>query len=263
MSRTRLAVVTGASSGIGLELARLFAADGYDLVVVADEPQIDDAAVELAAAGVRVHPVQIDLRDADAARRVYRAVGDTGRVPDAIALNAGIGRAGRFVDGDLQADLDIIDVNVRSTVALAKLLLRDMAERDSGTALFTSSIVATMPGSYQTMYNASKSFIQSFAEGLHDEFRDTGVSVTALMPGPTDTEFFRRASMIDTPLGRLPFKDDPARTARQGYDAMLRGDQKVVASSLASKLMGAVAHVLPDSVKAAANRLMVRPFGAH
>lgn len=119
-----------------------------------------------------------------------------------------------------------------------------------------------MPGSYQTMYNASKSFIQSFAEGLHDEFRDTGVSVTALMPGPTDTEFFRRASMIDTPLGRLPFKDDPAKTARQGYDAMLRGDQKVVASSLASKLMGAVAHVLPDSVKAAANRLIVRPFGA-
>lgn len=262
MSNARLAVVTGASSGIGLELARLFAADGYDLVVVADEPQIGDAAVELAAAGVRVQPAQVDLRDTDAAQRIHRMIIDTGRVPDAIALNAGIGRAGRFVDGDLQADLDIIDVNVRSTVALAKLLLRDMAERDSGTALFTSSIVATMPGSYQTMYNASKSFIQSFAEGLHDEFRDTGISVTALMPGPTDTEFFRRASMIDTPLGRLPFKDDPAKTARQGYDAMLRGDQKVVASSLASKLMGAVAHVLPDSVKAAANRLIVRPFGA-
>jgi short-subunit dehydrogenase len=240
----------------------LFAADGYDLVVVADEPQIGDAAVELRAAGVRVQPAQLDLRDADAAQRVYRVISDFGRVPDAIALNAGIGRAGRFVDGDLQADLDIIDVNVRSTVTLAKLVLRDMAERGAGRALFTSSVVATMPGSYQTMYNASKSFIQSFAEGLHDEFRGTGVSVTALMPGATDTEFFRRASMLDTPLGRLPFKDDPAKTAKQGYEAMLRGDQKVVASSLASKLMGVAAHVLPDSVKAAANRLIVRPFGA-
>ncbi|MBI3228547.1 MAG: SDR family NAD(P)-dependent oxidoreductase [Mycolicibacterium cosmeticum] len=258
---TALAVVTGASSGIGLELARLFAADGYDLVVVADEEEIDDAAAELSTTGSAVEAVRVDLRDADAVRQVYRVISAGGRVPAAVALNAGIGRAGRFVDGELSADLDIIDVNVRSTVALAKLVLRDMASRDQGRALFTSSIVATMPGSYQTMYNASKSFIQSFAEGLHDEFRGSGVSVTALMPGPTDTAFFRRAAMIDTPLGRLPFKDDPAKTARQGYLAMMRGEQKVVASSMTSKLMGAVAHVLPDSVKATANRLMVKPFG--
>jgi uncharacterized protein len=146
-------------------------------------------------------------------------------------------------------------------VHLAKLVLSDMATRDSGRVLFTSSIVAMMPGSYQTMYNASKSFIQSFAEGLHNEFLGTGVSVTALMPGPTDTAFFRRAAMVDTPLGRLPFKDDPAKTARQGYDAMMCGKQKVVASSLSSKLMGAVSTVLPDSVKATANRLIVTPFG--
>lgn len=258
MASRQLAVVTGASSGIGLELARLFAADGFDLVVVADEPQIDDVARDLGVA-VQVQPVRADLREVDAVERVYGALG--GRVPAAIAFNAGIGRAGPFVDGDLQTDLDIIAVNVRSTVHLAKLILRDMATQDSGRALFTSSIVATMPGSYQTMYNASKSFIQSFAEALHDEFRGTGVSVTVLMPGPTDTEFFRRASMEHTLLGKLPFKDDPAATAKQGYDAMMRGEQKVVASSCLSKLTAAVFHVLPDSAKAVANRLLMTPIG--
>jgi short-subunit dehydrogenase len=261
MTRGQLAVVTGASSGIGAELARLFADDGYDLVIVADEPRINDVAEELTKAGVTVEPLQSDLRDPHDVERVHEVVTAGGRIPAAVALNAGIGRAGRFVDGELKADLDIIDVNVRSTVHLAKLLLRDMARADFGRALFTSSVVAMMPGSYQTMYNASKSFIQSFAEGLHDEFRGTGVSITALMPGPTDTEFFRRASMHDTLLGRMPFKDDPAKTAKQGYDALMRGDEKVIASSLTSKLTGAVAHVLPDSVKAAANRLIVTPFG--
>jgi short-subunit dehydrogenase len=260
MGSRQLAVVTGASSGIGLELARLFAADGYDLVVVADEPEIDDAARDLAAAGTDVEPIRVDLRESGAAEEVYRAVSDGGRVPAAAAFNAGIGRAGRFVDGDLQEDLDIIDVNVRSTVHLAKLVLRDMANRDAGRALFTSSVVAMMPGSYQTMYNASKAFIQSLAEGLHDEFRGTGVSVTALMPGPTDTDFFRRADMEDTLLARLPFKDDPAKTARQGYDAMMRGQQKVVASSCISKVTGAMFGVLPDSVKAVANRMLLTPL---
>jgi uncharacterized protein len=262
MRPEQLAVVTGASSGIGLELARLFAADCYDLVVVADEAGIDDAAGQLADAGVHVEPVRADLRDDRAVQHVYDVVSAGGtRVPSAIAFNAGIGRAGRFIDGDLQADLDVIDLNVRSTVHLAKLILRDMAKRDDGRALFTSSVAAIMPGSYQTVYNASKAFIQSFAEALHDEFRGTGVSVTSLLPGPTDTAFFQRSGMQDTPLGRLPFKDDPAKTARQGYHAMMRGKQKVVASSLTSKVTGVVSRVLPDSVTAIGNRLVSRPFG--
>jgi short-subunit dehydrogenase len=262
MGSGQLAVVTGASSGIGLELARLFAADGYDLVVIADEAEIDDAARQLADAGGDVEPVRVDLRDDGAVQHVYDVVSAGGtRVPAAIAFNVGISRAGRFIDGDVQADLDIVDVNVRSTVHLAKLVLRDMAKRNDGRALFTSSVVAMIPGSYQTVYNASKAFIQSFAEALHDEFRGTGVSVTALMPGPTDTAFFQRSAMEDTPLGRLPFKDDPAKTARQGYDAMMRGEQKVVASSLTSKAAGAALRVLPDSVKAIGNRLLATPFG--
>jgi uncharacterized protein len=264
MTSAQLAVVTGASSGIGLELARLFAADGYDLIVVSDEEEIQGVATELASAGQHVEAIQEDLRDAAAVRRVYDVVSDGGaRVPTAVAFNVGIGRAGRFVDGELQSDLDIVDVNVRSTVHLAKLLLRDMAKRDDGRALFTSSIVALMPGSYQTMYNASKAFIQSFAEGLHDEFRGTGVSVTSLMPGATDTAFFDRAAMKDTPLGRFPFKDDPAKTARQGYEAMQRGKQKVVASSVISKVAGAALQVVPDSLKAIGNRLLATPFGDH
>lgn len=254
-------MVTGASSGIGAELAALFAADGYDLIVVADEPEIEAAATHLARSGVAVTPVQVDLRAADAVPQIYATITDDGRVPAAVALNAGMSRAGPFIDGDLAADLGIIDLNVRSTVHLAKLILRDMAAQGSGKVLFTSSLVAMMPGSHQAMYNASKSFIQSFAEALHDELRDTGVSVTALMPGPTDTELFRRAGMVDTLLGRMPFKDDPAKTAKQGYDAMMRGDQKVVASSPASKLTGAMFSVLPDSVKAVANRMIMMPWG--
>ena len=261
MSRGELAVVTGASSGIGRELARLFAADGYDLVVVADDPQIDGVAEKLLATGVAIQPVRADLRDSREVERVYGVINAAGRTPAAVAFNAGIGRAGRFVDAELQADLDVVDLNVRSTVHLAKLVLQDMAKADTGRALFTSSIVAMMPGSYQTMYNASKSFIQSFAEGLHDEFRGTGVSITALMPGPTDTDFFRRNSMHDTPLGWMPFKDDPVKTAKQGYDAMMRGEQKIVASSWLSKLTGTAATVLPDSVKARASRLIATPFG--
>lgn len=255
---SQLAMVTGASSGIGLELARLFAQDGYDLAVAADEAEIFEVASELESNGVRVRAVHADLRHPAEVDEFYRvATEDGARPPDAAALNAGTGRAGPFVDGDMDADLAIIDLNVRSTVRLAKRVLSDMAARDAGRVLFTSSLVAMMPGSHQTMYNASKSFIQSFAEGLHDEFRGTGVSVTALMPGPTDTEFFRRASMLDTPLGRFPFKDDPAKTAQQGYAALMRGERKVVASSPLSKLMGLGTRFLPDSVKAFSNRLIV------
>jgi uncharacterized protein len=256
------ALVTGASSGIGFELAKLFAADGYDLIVAADEPAIMAAADKLSTGGVDVRPVQADLRKPKDVERLYRSATEDGRRIDVAALNAGIGGAGPFVDRDLDEDLAIVDLNVRSTVHLAKLVLRDMADRGAGKVLFTSSIVAGMPGWNQTMYNASKSFVQSFVEGVHDELRGTGVTVTALMPGPTDTEFFRRAGMLDTVLGRMP-KDDPARVAKQGYDALMRGDRKVLAASLFSKAMGITNWFLPDSVKAAANRLIVARTGSN
>src|SRR4051794_16016104 len=255
-----LALVTGASSGIGFELAKLFAGDGYNLVVAADEDSIQDSAEKLRASGVEVCAVQVDLRKTGDVERLYRAATDGGRIA-AAALNAGRGRAGPFIEGDLDDDLGIIDLNVRSTVQLAKLVLVDMARHGSGKVLFTSSIVAGMPGWNQSMYNASKSFVQSFAEGLHDEMRDSGVTVTSLMPGPTATDFFRRAGMSDTVLGQMP-KDDPARVARQGYDALMNGDRRVLGASLFSKAMGVTTWFLPDAVKSAANRLIVTRIGS-
>ncbi|WP_422746672.1 SDR family NAD(P)-dependent oxidoreductase [Mycobacterium sp. WMMD1722] len=256
---TRLALVTGASTGIGFELAKLFAANGYDLVIAADEPRIHGAAEELSALGPTVTAVEADLRTADGVAGLYRTATSGGRQLDAAALNAGIGRAGRFIDGDLDEDMSIIDLNVRSTVHLARLVLSDMAAAGAGRVLFTSSTVAAMPGSYQSMYNASKSFVQSFAEALHDEMRGTGVTVTALMPGPVDTAFFDRAEMDNTVIGGLLPKDDPAEVARHGFEAMMRGDQKVVAASAMSKALGTLNTVLPDAVKAAMNRLIARP----
>ncbi|WP_094289311.1 SDR family NAD(P)-dependent oxidoreductase [Mycobacterium lehmannii] len=253
-----LALVTGASSGIGFELAKLFADDGYDLIVAADDDGIHASADKLAASGTEVRAVQVDLRKEDDVDRLYASATEGGRRLDAAALNAGTGGGGsRFVDRGLEEDFNIIDLNVRGTTQLAKLVLADMVSANSGKLLFTSSIVAMMPGSYQTIYNASKSFVQSFTEALQDELRDTDVVVTSLMPGPTDTNFFRRAGMLDTLVGRMP-KDDAHKVAKQGYDALMEGRKKIVASSPLSKGLGLMNRFLPDSVKAASNRLISR-----
>ncbi|MCK0174023.1 MULTISPECIES: SDR family oxidoreductase [Mycobacteriaceae] len=256
---TPLALITGASSGIGLELAKSFARDGYDLVIAADEADIHVAAQQLSEYSVAVAPVEVDLRSAEGVVELYRTATAGGRALDAAALNAGVGRAGRFVDGNLDDDMSIIDLNVRSTVHLARLILGDMVDRGSGRVLFTSSTVAAIPGSHQSMYNASKSFVQNFAEALHDEMRDTGVTVTSLMPGPVDTRFFDRAKMRNTLLGAFLPKDDPADVARHGYEALMRGERRVVAASPMSKALGAVDMVLPDPVKARMNRLIAKP----
>ncbi|OBI37262.1 SDR family oxidoreductase [Mycobacterium sp. E2238] len=258
MTQAQLALVTGASSGIGLELAKQFAQHGYDLVVAAEEDAIRDVPDKLSRWDSAVQPIQVDLRTPEGVEHLYQSTIEGDRVLAAAALNAGIGRGEMFLKSELADDLSIVDLNVRSTVHLAKLVLRDMANRDSGKVLFTSSIAAQMPGSYQPVYNASKSFVQSFAEALQDELRDTSITVTALMPGPTDTNFFGRAKMVESLMGKGP-KDDPAKVARQGFESLMRGDQKVVAGSVLVKAMGAANRVLPDSVKAVGNRVMSRP----
>lgn len=260
MTQAQLALVTGASSGIGLELAKQFAEHGYDLVVAADDDAIKDVPNKLSKWSSTVQPVQVDLRTPEGVEHLYQSTIEGDRVLAAAALNAGIGRGEMFLKSELADDLSIVDLNVRSTVHLAKLVLRDMANRDEGKVLFTSSIAAQMPGPYQPVYNASKSFIQSFAEALSDELRDTSITVTSLMPGPTDTEFFGRAKMVGSLMGKGP-KDDPAKVARQGFEALMRGDRKIVAGSVLVKAMGAVNRVLPDSVKAVGNRVMSRPLG--
>ncbi len=256
-----LALVTGASSGIGLELARQFAEHGFDLVVTAEDAELMTAAEQLRTAGTTVQTVQADLRTAEGVQAVYDAVTATGRPLAAAALNAGVGRGGPFVENPLEDELAIIDLNVRSTVVLAKSVLRDMAARGEGRVLFTSSVASTMPGPYQAVYNASKSFVQSFAEALATELRDTGVTVTSLMPGPTDTEFFERGDLMDTRIGQGP-KDDPAQVAKQGFEAMMAGETKVLGGSLLSKAQAVVNSVLPDRLKSAGHAKMAEPGGA-
>jgi short-subunit dehydrogenase len=260
MTDTRpLALVTGASSGIGFELAKQFAQHGFDLVVTAEDAELDTAAARLRDAGADVHVVQADLRTSDGVQQVWTRVAGLGRPLQAAALNAGVGQGGAFVDTDFADEKAIIDLNVTSTVHLAKLVLRDMVARDQGRVLFTSSIAATMPGSFQAVYNASKSFVQSFVEALQNELKDSAVTLTSLMPGPTETEFFDRADMSeDTRVGQSS-KDDPAQVAAQGFEALMKGERKLVAGSVMTKVQGAVNKVLPDSVKAAAHRLMAEP----
>lgn len=256
------AVVTGASSGIGLELARQFADNGFDLLIAAEDGELAAAATELRAHGASVDALQVDLATDEGVDELYARIDTGGRPVDAIALNAGIGAGGAFATGtDLHQELRLIDLNVRSTVHLAKHVVRDMVERDEGRVLFTSSIASTMPGSFQAVYNASKSFVQSFALALRNELKDTGVTVTSLMPGPTETEFFDRADMLDTKVG-ADDKDDPADVARDGFEALMAGKERVVSASRKTKLQGRASRVLPDSVKAEMHRRMAEPGSA-
>ncbi|HEX4307552.1 MAG TPA: SDR family NAD(P)-dependent oxidoreductase [Solirubrobacterales bacterium] len=255
----QLAVVTGASSGIGFELAKVFAEEGFDLIVAAEDEELDGACGELSQVGNVAEAVRIDLSRPQGVEFLYEKISANGRPVDALCLNAGIGAGGEFArETDLAKELRLIDLNVRSTVHLCKLVLADMVDRDAGRVLFTSSVASTMPGSYQAVYNASKSFVQSFAEAIRNELKETGVTITSLMPGPTDTEFFERADMEDTAVGSEP-PDDPAQVARQGYEALMSGKEKVVGGSLKNKLQTAVAGVIPDKVKAEMHRKMAEP----
>ncbi|MFJ6785752.1 SDR family NAD(P)-dependent oxidoreductase [Streptomyces yangpuensis] len=258
-----LAVVTGASSGIGYELALQLAHRGYDLIMnSADEERLEPAAAEIRRlTGRHVHSVRADLRRYGETERLYEAIAATARPVAVGVLNAGVGQGGAFLETDLEDEFDIVDLNVRSTVHLAKRLLRTMAARGEGRMLITSSIASTMPGSFQAVYNASKSFLQSFAQALQNELKDSPLTVTSLMPGPTDTDFFRRADMEDTKVG-AGSKDDPAQVAEQGLDALFAGKDKVVAGSLKTRAHGLANKVLPDSLKAEGHRKMAEPGSA-
>jgi short-subunit dehydrogenase len=249
---SRAVLVTGASRGIGLELAHEFARHGHDLVVNAEDQLVEEAAHTLRTThGVEVVAVQADLATEDGVRRLYDALP---RPVDAAALNAGVGQGGTFLDAPVADQLRLIDLNVRGTTHLAYLLLSDMTARGRGGVLLTSSIASTMPGPGQPVYNATKSFVQSLAEALAEETRGTGVTVTSLMPGPTNTDFFRRAGLEGTLLARSAV-DDPAKVAAQGYAALAAGRTAVVGGSPWVKAQAAVNGLLPDQVKAVAHRV--------
>jgi len=255
----KLALVTGASSGIGYELAKQFATNGYDLIVNSEDARIDSAAKALTVHGGEAIGVEADLATEEGVEMLASRIEELARPLDAAAINAGVGVGGEFVGGtSWQDERRVIDLNVVGTTHLAKRVLEPMVERGEGRVLFTASVASSAPGPYHAVYAASKAFVLSLAEALRYEVKDTGVTVTALMPGPTDTEFFERADMLDTPVGRSEAKDDPADVARAGFEALMSGADHIVVG-MKNKVQVTAANVLPDPVTAAQQAKQTAP----
>jgi short-subunit dehydrogenase len=256
----QLAVVTGASSGIGLELARQLAERGYDLLVVAEDAGIERVASQFKKDGVTAEALRVDLRREEGVARLAERIGRAGPSLDVVALNAGVGVSGPFTETSLEAELDMIRLNVTSVVHLAKRVVPVMLANGHGHILFTSSVAADMPAPYLAVYGATKAFVLSFSEALRHELGDSDISVTALQPGATDTNFFARAGMEEnTPVGRDPKKDDPADVARDALDALFADKDKAVAGSFKNKKDIAMAQILPEPAKAAQHAKQLKP----
>lgn len=256
MSATRpFAIVTGASTGIGFELAKRCAKEGYDLLIAADEPAIEQAAASLRTAGAQVEAIQADLATTEGVDKLYAAA--RGRTVDALLANAGRGLGHAFLDQDFDKARRVIDTNVTGTVYLIHKIGNDMRRKNVGRILITGSIAGFTPGSFQAVYNGTKAFLNSFSFALREELKDTKVTVTCLMPGATETEFFKRAEMMDTDVGTTE-KDDAADVANDGFEAMMKGEGDVV-SGLRNKVQSAVANVTPAGVLASQHRKMAEP----
>ena len=253
----KLAVITGASSGIGFELAKIAAQEGYDLIIAADEPQISDAADELRASGVSVESVRTDLATTEGVKALVESVQGHRSQLVLLMANAGVGLGHGFLDQDLDRIRHIINTNVTGTMELIHAVGNLMRSQRSGKILITGSIAGFMPGTFQAVYNGTKAFLNSFSFALRNELKDSGVTVTCLMPGATDTKFFERADMLDTSVGQAK-KDDPADVARVGFDAMMDREGDVV-SGFKNKLMAAVANVTPAEMLAEQHRKMAEP----
>lgn len=253
--RRKVAVVTGASSGIGLELARECAKHKFDLVIAANEPEINRAAEELRREGCTVEAVQADLATLEGVDELYEKI--KGRRVDALLANAGRGLGKVFLDQDFRDVRHVVDTNVTGTIYLIHRVGRDMRARGDGRILITGSIAGFMPGSYQAVYNGTKAFLDSFSYALREELKGSNVSVTCLMPGATETEFFRRADMMDTKVG-TDEKDEAADVAKNGFTAMMKGEGGVV-SGLHNKMQAATAHVTPAESLAKQHTKMAAP----
>jgi len=253
----KFAVITGASTGIGFELAHIAAEEGYDLLIVADEPLIEAAASDLRSKGVDVRSVEADLSTLEGVDRLLEAA--NGRRIDVLCANAGTGTGGPFLDQDVAVWRHAVDTNVTGTLYLLQTALRDMVRRNDGRILVTGSIAGYIPGAFNAVYNGTKAMIDNVTEAIRNEIKDAkGVTLTTLMPGATDTEFFARADMLDTDIGQDPSKADPAKVARDGWDAMMAGKGHIV-SGWKNKAQVAAAGVVPQSMLAEQHRKMAEP----
>jgi uncharacterized protein len=256
----KLALVTGASSGIGLELAKEFANRGYDLVICSAGERLSRAAEEIRSSGHQVVEVNADLATRTGVDQLWGQVQSLGRPVDIACINAGVGVGGLFSETDLDAELSMVELNCVGTVQLAKLVVRQMKELNAGKILFTASIAGEMVAPREAVYAATKAFVLSFAHSLRYELKETGVTVTALQPGPTDTDFFHRAGMDDTEVGQKgKSESEPEDVARQGIDALLAGKDHVYAASFKTKLEGALANIVPGNLKGAMHEKMAKP----
>ena len=256
----QFAIVTGASTGIGLELARICAREGIDLLIAADEPEIETAAATLRTepgAGT-VEALHVDLATQEGTEQLYAAA--RGRPVDLLMANAGRGLGHAFLDQELARIRDVIDTNVTGTTCLLHRVGNDMRRRNQGRILITGSIAGFTPGSFQAVYNASKAYLNSLSFALREELRDTEITVTCLMPGATETEFFARADMLDTRVGSEA-KDDAGMVARQGFDAMMKGEGDIV-TGFKNKIQSSVANVTPAETLAKQHRKMAEPGSA-
>jgi short-subunit dehydrogenase len=247
-------VVTGSSTGIGFELAKLCAAHGFDLILAADEP-LEHAAQTVRGLGANVETAVVDLATRPGVDTLVRTIGE--RTVDALLANAGHGLGQAFLDQDFEEIEHVIDTNITGTIYLIHQIGWRMRERGAGKILITGSIAGFMPGTYHAVYNGTKAFIHSFSYALRAELKDSGVTVTCLMPGATETEFFERAGLTDTKVGQ-DRKDDPADVAKDGFDAMMKGDADVV-SGWKNKVQTTIANVTPAEMLAEQHRKMAEP----
>jgi len=249
------AIIKGESSGIGYELARLCAKDGFDLLIAADQPEIQAAAQDFREMGVSVDAIQVDLATQEGVDQLYAKI--NGRPVDALLANAGHGLGDSFLNEDFNKIHHVIDTNITGTVYLLHKVVRDMRTRNSGRVLLTGSIAGHIPGPFQAVYHGTKAFIDSFAVSLRNELKETGITVTCLQPGATDTDFFERAGMTDTKVG-TDKKADPADVAKVGFKAMMNGDGDVVAG-LSNKMQVAMSGVMPEDRLAEQGRKLNQP----
>lgn len=251
----KFAIVTGASTGIGFELAKQCLDHGFDVLIAADELAIEEAAARLRSGPGTVEAVQADLSGPDGVNTLYAKVGE--RRVDALLANAGRGLGRGFLEQNPEDWRRVVDTNITGTLLLVQKVARDMRAAGAGRILITGSIAGFIPGTYQAVYNGTKAFLDSFSFALRHELKASGVTVTCLMPGATETDFFERADMMDTKVGQQK-KDDPAMVAKTGFDAMMNGDGDVV-SGWHNKLQAAIANITPAAVLAEMHRGMAEP----